>query len=157
MGLYGKGQYNLHSMDEISVTDSFLRFDKNIRNCQNVETYDDCNTRVQLEKLRQECGCLPLSLRLSEKVKWHISIFLGSDRSSGSHLSVCQSDTKLSRLEHSIFIFFFMICFMMTLWWLQDDSKHSESTQKALRRHSEGTQKALRRYSEGIQRIFKEH
>ena len=75
MGLYGEGQYNLHSIDEISVSDSFLGLDENIRNCQNVDTYDDCNTRVHLESLRQECGCLPLSLRLSEKVQWQISNF----------------------------------------------------------------------------------
>ena len=56
-------------MAEISVTDSFMELDENTRNCQNIETYDDCNTRVHLKNLIQECGCLPLSLRLSEKVK----------------------------------------------------------------------------------------
>ena len=56
-------------MAEISVTDSFMELDENTRNCQNIETYDDCNTRVYLKNLIQECGCLPLSLRLSDKVR----------------------------------------------------------------------------------------
>ena len=69
VGLYGEGQYNLHSMKEISVTDSFMGLHRDTRKCQNIETFDNCNTRLLLENLRKECGCLPLSLRLSRKVK----------------------------------------------------------------------------------------
>ena len=68
MGLYGEGQYNLHSMKEIKVTDSFMGLDEDARSCQNIETYDNCNTRLHLKNLRQECGCVPLSLKLSEEV-----------------------------------------------------------------------------------------
>ena len=57
-------------MKEISVTDSFMGLDKGTRKCQNIETYDDCKTRLHVEHLRKECGCLPLSLRLSDKVKY---------------------------------------------------------------------------------------
>ena len=67
--LFGEGQYNLNNMKEISVTDSFLGLDRDTRNCQNIETYNDCKTRLYVETLRSECGCLPLSLKLSEKVK----------------------------------------------------------------------------------------
>ena len=67
--LFGEGQFNLHSMKEISVTDSFMRLDGDTIQCQNVETYDDCKTRLHVRQLRQECGCLPLSLRLSGKVQ----------------------------------------------------------------------------------------
>ena len=67
--LFGEGQYNLHSMKEIKVTDSFLSLDSDARNCQNVETYNDCNTRLHLENVWQKCGCLPLSLRLSGQVR----------------------------------------------------------------------------------------
>ena len=56
-------------MKEISVTDSFMGLNRDTRKCQNVETYDNCNTRLLLENLRKECGCLPLSLILSKKVK----------------------------------------------------------------------------------------
>ena len=58
-------------MKEISVTDSFMGLDKDTRKCQNIETYDDCKTRLYIEHLRQECKCLPLSLRLSGKVKYN--------------------------------------------------------------------------------------
>ena len=74
MGLFGEGQFNLHSMKEIAVTESFMGLDIDTRKCQNVETYDDCKTRLYIEHLRQECGCLPLSLRLSEEVIQKISI-----------------------------------------------------------------------------------
>ena len=66
VGLFGEGQYNLHSMKEISVTDSFLGLDREKRNCQTIESLDDCNTRIHLENLRLECGCLPLSLWTKE-------------------------------------------------------------------------------------------
>ena len=56
-------------MKEIAVTDSFMGLEKDTRKCQNIETYDDCKTRHYIEHLRQKCGCLPLSLRLSEKVR----------------------------------------------------------------------------------------
>ena len=68
MRLLGEGQYNLHSMKVIEVTDSFLGLDSDTRNCQNIETYNECKSG-HLKKLRKECGCLPLPLRLSEEVK----------------------------------------------------------------------------------------
>ena len=72
MGLFGEGQYNLNNIKEISVTDSFMGLDRDTRKCQNIETFDDCKTRLYIEHLRQECRCLPLSLRLSRKVKYNI-------------------------------------------------------------------------------------
>ena len=68
VGLLGEGRFNLLSLKEINATDSFMGLHRDTRNCQNIETYDDCKTRLYIEKLRQECGCLPLSLRLSDKV-----------------------------------------------------------------------------------------
>ena len=70
--LFGEGQYNLNNIKEIAVTDSFMGLDKDTRKCQNIETYDDCKTRLYIEHLKQECGCLPLHLRLSGKVKYNI-------------------------------------------------------------------------------------
>ena len=69
VGLFGEGQYNFHSLKEISVTKSFLGLDRETIKCQNIESYNDCITRLYVRNIRQECGCLPLSLRLSEKVK----------------------------------------------------------------------------------------
>ena len=83
MGLFGEGQYNLHSMKEISVTDSFMGLHRDTRKCQNIEEYDQCRTRLYLENLRQKCGCIPLSIKLSEEVnaknqtKKYLIFFLG--------------------------------------------------------------------------------
>ena len=48
-----------------------MGLDRETKNCQNVKDYDDCKTKSYVENLRQECGCLPLALRLSEKVKFN--------------------------------------------------------------------------------------
>ena len=66
--LIGEFQFNLQSLKQISVTDSFLGLDVNSRKCQNVRTFNDCKTMLYIEKMRYECGCLPLSHILSEKV-----------------------------------------------------------------------------------------
>ena len=55
-------------MKEIIVTGYFMELDEDTRKCQNFETQDDCKTRLYIERLRKECGCLPLFLRLSGKV-----------------------------------------------------------------------------------------
>ena len=67
--LFGEGLYNLHSLKEITVTDSFLGLDKKITKCQSFETHHDCNTKVYMRNMMQKCGCLPLSHRLSDKVQ----------------------------------------------------------------------------------------
>ena len=72
VGLFGEGQYNLLSLKEISVTDSFMGLDKDFRKCQNIETYNSCKTRLYIEQLRQKCGCLPFSLKMSAKVSFII-------------------------------------------------------------------------------------
>ena len=46
-----------------------MELDLNTRRCQDTENYDDCKTWFYIKNLRQECGCLPLNLRLSTKVK----------------------------------------------------------------------------------------
>ena len=67
--IFEEGQYNLNNLKEISVTDSFMGLDLNARKCQQNEIYEDCKTWLHIRNLRQECGCLPLSLKVSEKVK----------------------------------------------------------------------------------------
>ena len=68
MEIFGEGQYNLLSLKEVVVTDSFMGLDTNERKCSNIETVDDCKTRLHVENFRRQCGCLPLSLKLSEEV-----------------------------------------------------------------------------------------
>ena len=72
--LVGEGQYNLLSLKEITVTDSFLGLDKVTRNCQIIEAFDDCKTKLYIEKIREKCRCLPLSVNLSDKVQVYIFI-----------------------------------------------------------------------------------
>ena len=70
VGLFGEGEFNINNIKEIAVTESFMGLDRDTRKCQNIETYVECKTRLHVEQLKQECGCLPLSLSLSEKVKY---------------------------------------------------------------------------------------
>ena len=78
-------------MKEVSVTESFMGLDKDTRKCQNIETYDECKTRLNIEHLRKECGCLPLSLRLSEEVIliYKSSLFSGGRGDSGLKTACC--------------------------------------------------------------------
>ena len=66
--LTGEGEYNLNSIKEEEVTQSFLRMDQSVRGCQNQEHYDECTTRQYIENMREKCGCLPLSIALSDQV-----------------------------------------------------------------------------------------
>ena len=66
--LIGEGEYNLNALKEISVTDSYLGLDQDIRGCQNEEPFYNCTTRHYTKTLRDQCGCLPFSIRLTEKV-----------------------------------------------------------------------------------------
>ena len=66
--LTGEGEYNLNIIKEEEVTLSFLGLDQDVRGCQNDEHYDECTTRHYIETMREQCGCLPLSLRISYQV-----------------------------------------------------------------------------------------
>ena len=61
--------YNLNVLSEVSVTDSFLSLDEDVRNCQERESYVDCITNYYLTNLKKMCGCLPLKLGLEEEVQ----------------------------------------------------------------------------------------
>ena len=58
-------QYNLNSLKEIKVTDSFLSLDKKTKGCQQ-ETYNDCTTKNYLETLIYKCHCLPFQLKTTD-------------------------------------------------------------------------------------------
>ena len=57
-------------MRQIKATESFLGLDKETRKCQNEEPYLNCTTRQYYETMLEveECGCLPLNIRQSNKV-----------------------------------------------------------------------------------------
>ena len=68
MEFVGEGEYNLNDLKEIIVTDSYLGMDENVRGCQNVEPLNNCTTRLYMDTLLRDCGCLPFNIRLSDKV-----------------------------------------------------------------------------------------
>ena len=64
-----ENEYNLNVIKEIATTDSFNSMSKDVRKCEIDETQDECATRKFIDDLRHSCKCLPLNLRLSNKVK----------------------------------------------------------------------------------------
>ena len=68
MEFVGEGEYNLNDLKEIIVTDSYLGMDENVRGCQNVEPLKNCTTRLYMNTLLRDCGCLPFNIRLVNKV-----------------------------------------------------------------------------------------
>ena len=65
MTLSGEGEYNLNSLKEIAVTDSFLELDSDVIKCQNYNkegTYDSCKTSHFMEQMMLKCGCLPYGI-----------------------------------------------------------------------------------------------
>ena len=64
--MIGEGEYNLDTLKEIKVTDSYLGLDQHIKECQNEEAFYACTTRNFKESALEKCGCLPLSLILNK-------------------------------------------------------------------------------------------
>ena len=60
-------KYNLNVMKEVTVTDSFLTLDKDIKGCQE-ESFDACRTRKYKTELIDKCQCLPFKIRLTDEV-----------------------------------------------------------------------------------------
>ena len=68
VNIIGEGEYNLNALKEIKVTDSFIRLNQDVRNCQFEEPFYNCTTRKHIETMKNKCGCLPFSSRLDNKV-----------------------------------------------------------------------------------------
>ena len=66
--LIGDGEYNINNIKKIQVTDEYLGLDKDVRKCQNEEPFYNCTTRLYLHTVLGTCGCLPLSIRISNEV-----------------------------------------------------------------------------------------
>ena len=65
--LNGEGEYNLFDPKETTVTDSFLGMDENTRGCQDEKAFN-CSTQKHIDAFLDKCGCLPLNMKLSDKV-----------------------------------------------------------------------------------------
>ena len=60
-------KYFLNVVKEITVTDSFLSMNKDIRGCQE-EAFEECSTRKFLNNLINKCLCLPFQVSENNKV-----------------------------------------------------------------------------------------
>ena len=60
-------EYKLDDLTHIEVTESFMGQNEDVRKCQ-PEPFFNCTTRKYMDALLDQCGCLPLKIRLSKKV-----------------------------------------------------------------------------------------
>ena len=67
MKLNQEKKYDLNVIKEIAVTDSFLNLDDDIRGCQ-VQTFEECATKIYQTKLLNNCQCLPFQIRMTDDV-----------------------------------------------------------------------------------------
>ena len=67
--LIGEREYNLNALIEIEASDSYLSLDEDVRECHNEESVHNCTTRNYIDNMRKQCSCLPLNIRLSNKVR----------------------------------------------------------------------------------------
>ena len=58
----------MNSLKEIRVTDSYLGLNQGVRECQDKEPLYNCTTRIFIDTISDNCGCLPFSIRESHKV-----------------------------------------------------------------------------------------
>ena len=65
--LFGKGEYNLNVLKEIQVTEDFQSLGEEITGCQTRDV--DCRPNIFYESSKYHCGCVPLDIALSEKVR----------------------------------------------------------------------------------------
>ena len=52
----------------ITVTEDFLTLDEEIIKCDEIDTYDDCQTKSFRKQLLEKCHCLPVQMGHSDKV-----------------------------------------------------------------------------------------
>ena len=74
--LYGKGDYALTAVQEIDVTEDFLNLNKQgtHHDCQNVETYQECQSKEYIKMGLEKCNCTLYALRdFSKKVNGILS------------------------------------------------------------------------------------
>ena len=66
--MFGEGEYNI-VLEKVSVTESYLGLKEEVRNCRESEDdYQHCVTQNYVQKVREKCQCLPLSMSLNKKV-----------------------------------------------------------------------------------------
>ena len=72
--MFGEGEYNI-VLENYIVTESYLGLKEQVRNCrESEEDYQHCVTQNYVQKMKDECQCLPLSMTLDKNVS--IILFL---------------------------------------------------------------------------------
>ena len=61
--MFGQGIYALTDVKEIDTTEAFLNLDEEIKGCQNVETYRECQAKEYISMGLKKCNCTPYALR----------------------------------------------------------------------------------------------
>ena len=56
------GSYGMSSLKKMTGTDSFLKQTDEQKNCR-IQSAEDCQAKEYIEKVREECGCIPWPLR----------------------------------------------------------------------------------------------
>ena len=52
----------MSNVKEFDVTEGFLNLGEEVTECQDQESFEECNTREYLQLARRKCGCTPFSL-----------------------------------------------------------------------------------------------
>ena len=59
----GGGIYSISAVKEIKVTDGFHSLTEEQKQCQILETYEDCMTQQLWDRMNKNCGCIPFELQ----------------------------------------------------------------------------------------------
>ena len=66
--MFGEGEYNI-VLENVNVTESYLGLKEEVRNCrESEEDYQQCVTQNYVQRVKDECQCLPLSMSLDKNV-----------------------------------------------------------------------------------------
>ena len=60
--MFGSGNYKMVAVKEIKVTKYFHNLNEEQKKCQEVESYENCVTRLHLQTINDKCGCVPYNL-----------------------------------------------------------------------------------------------
>ena len=74
--LHGEGDFALTAVQEIDATNAFLNLNREgtQHDCQNVETYQECEANEYIKMGLEKCNCTLYALRdFSKKVKGKLS------------------------------------------------------------------------------------
>ena len=60
--MYGGGVFKMFAVQETKVTENFKKLRQDQRNCQFMETFEDCMNKHLIKNIMENCNCLPYEL-----------------------------------------------------------------------------------------------